>query len=176
MAPLIVPRIDLPMDPPAPHIMRVSRQTQRTKNVPATRTEWTNWIETARWRDIRQVAVDNGARDLRLEGREWIGPCPICGGDDRLAVNPQRRAFVCRGSSDDDHSKGDAIDLVMHIHGCDLLEAVERITGTFRPDRTRDESAEDRERRQRANAARAAQYARRAAEEVAPNTAELPIA
>lgn len=131
--------------------------------MPASRAEWTNWIETARRRDIRQAAVENGAR-LCLDGLQWIGPCPICGGDDRLVVNPQKRTFTCRGS-DDDHGKGDVIDLVMHVHGCDLLEAVERITGTFRPDRTRDESAEDRRRREASHAGRAAQYARRQAKE-----------
>jgi hypothetical protein len=131
--------------------------------VRASNAEWTNWIESARTRDIHDVAVAHGAH-LKREGHEWIGPCPICGGKDRFAVNQSKRVFNCRGSGDE-HGKGDCINLVMHIVGCDFLEAVERITGTARPDRTRDESAEERKRRELAHAARAAEYARREAEE-----------
>lgn len=129
----------------------------------ASNAEWTNWIESARQRDIHDVAVESGAH-LRREGHEWIGPCPLCGGTDRFAVNQQKRVFLCRGSGDE-YGKGDGINLVRHVYGCDMIEAVERITGTPRPDRTRDESAEERKRRELAWAARAAEYARREAEE-----------
>lgn len=129
----------------------------------ASNAEWTNWIESARARDICDVAVEQGAH-LKHQGHEWIGPCPICGGHDRFAVNRQKRIFLCRGSGDP-HGAGDVIDLVMHIHGCSFLEACERINGTPRPDRTRDESAEERKRREQSHAARAAEYARREAEQ-----------
>jgi hypothetical protein len=131
--------------------------------VRASNAEWTNWIESARTRDIHDVAVEYGAH-LKREGHEWIGPCPICGGKDRFAVNQQKRVFLCRGSGDE-HGKGDCINLVMHVVGCDFLEAVERITGTARPDRTRDENADERKRREVEHAARAAEYARREAQE-----------
>jgi hypothetical protein len=131
--------------------------------VRASNAEWTHWIESARARDIHEVAVEHGAH-LKREGHEWIGPCPICGGKDRFAVNQQKRIFNCRGSGDE-HGKGSCIDLVMHVVGCDFLEAVERINGTPRPDRTRDENAEDRKKRELAHAARATEYARREAEE-----------
>jgi hypothetical protein len=127
----------------------------------ASNAEWTHWIETARARDIHDVAVQVGAQ-LNRQGNEWIGPCPVCGGRDRFAVNTQKRVFNCRSAED---GKGDCIALVMHVVGCDFIEAVERITGLPRPDRTRDESAEDRARRERFYAARAAEYARREAEE-----------
>jgi hypothetical protein len=127
----------------------------------ASNAEWTHWIETARARDIHDVAIQFGCQ-LKREGHEWVGPCPVCGGKDRFAVNQHKRVFNCRGSED---GKGDCIALVMHVHGCDFLEAVERINGTPRPDRTRDESAEDRKRREQLYAARAQEYARREAEE-----------
>ena len=130
----------------------------------ASNSEWTNWIETARARDIHDVAVEFGAH-LKREGHEWVGPCPICGGKDRFAVNQQKRIFNCRGAGEGTHGAGDLINLVQHVVGCDFLEAVERINHTPRPDRTRDESAEDRKKRERMHEARAAEYARREAEE-----------
>jgi hypothetical protein len=130
----------------------------------ATRAEWENWIALARTRDIHDVAVEYGAH-LHREGHEWIGPCPICGGKDRFAVNQSKRVFNCRGSGEGSYGAGDNINLVMHVVGCDFIEAVERITGTARPDRTRDESAEERKKREFRHAALAAEYARREAEE-----------
>jgi hypothetical protein len=127
----------------------------------ASNAEWTNWIETARARDIHDIAVQFGCQ-LKREGHEWVGPCPVCGGRDRFAVNQHKRVFNCRGSED---GKGDGIALVMHVEGCDFIGAVERINGTPRPDRSRDENAEDRKRREQAYAARAQEYARREAEE-----------
>jgi hypothetical protein len=130
----------------------------------ASRAEWENWIALARTRDIHDVAVEYGAH-LRRDGHEWIGPCPICGGRDRFAVNQQKRIFNCRGSGEGTYGAGDAINLVMHVVGCDFIEAVERITGTPRPDRTRDENAEERKKREQRHQALAAEYARREAEE-----------
>lgn len=130
----------------------------------ATRAEWENWIALARTRDIHDVAVENGAH-LKREGHEWIGPCPICGGRDRFAVNQQKRIFNCRGAGEGTYGAGDNINLVMHVVGCDFIEAVERITGTPRPDRTRDENADERKKRELRHAALATEYARREAEE-----------
>ena len=130
----------------------------------ASKAEWENWIAGARTRDIHDVAVEYGAH-LKREGHEWIGPCPICGGKDRFAVNQQKRVFNCRGSGDGSYGAGDAINLVMHVVGCDFISAVERITGTPRPDRSRDESAEERKKRELRHAALAAEYAKREADE-----------
>jgi phage/plasmid primase-like uncharacterized protein len=87
----------------------------------ASNAEWTHWIETARARDIHDVAVQFGCR-FKREGHEWVGPCPVCGGRDPFSANPKCRSNS-KGSED---SKGDCIALVMHVHGCDFLEAVER--------------------------------------------------
>jgi CHC2 zinc finger len=130
----------------------------------ATRAEWENWIAVARTRDIHDVAVEHGAH-LKREGHEWIGPCPICGGRDRFAVNQQKRIFNCRGAGEGTYGAGDSINLVMHVTGCDFIEACERITGTPRPDRTRDESAEERKKREQRHQALAAEYAKREADE-----------
>jgi hypothetical protein len=47
--------------------------------------------------------------DLKRAGRELVGPCPKCGGDDRFAVNVDKGVFQCRIC----HGKGGAVDLVM---------------------------------------------------------------
>ena len=40
--------------------------------------------------------------DLTRRGREWIGPCPLCGGEDRFHVRDSggRAAVGCRGCID----------------------------------------------------------------------------
>jgi hypothetical protein len=128
----------------------------------ASDSEWNHWIETAKARDIRDVALQFGAVLRRQGAAEWVGPCPACGGRDRFAVNTQKLVFNCRGAED---GKGDCISLVMHVKGLDFLGAVEAITGIPRPDRTRDETDEARANRERFYAARAAEYARRQEDE-----------
>jgi phage/plasmid primase-like uncharacterized protein len=88
----------------------------------ASNSEWSHWIETARQRDIREVAMQVGAVLERQGAAEWVGPCPACGGRDRFAVNTSKRVFNCRGAED---GHGDCIALVMHVRGCDFLSAVE---------------------------------------------------
>jgi hypothetical protein len=66
---------------------------------------------------------------LRRSGGEFIGPCPVCGGDDRFAVNARKNLFHCRKSG----AGGDAIALVTYLDGCDFLAAVELLTGEGRP-------------------------------------------
>jgi hypothetical protein len=58
-------------------------------------------------------------RSITLVGRRgWrCGPCPVCGGRDRFAVHPQKRAFNCRGCG---ASGGSAIDLVAFLDGLDI--------------------------------------------------------
>src|SRR6516165_10035464 len=80
-------------------------------------------VELARRADIVGVAERLGAR-LKKSGGEWIGPCPVCGGRDRFAINPRKGLFNCRGCG----IGGDAIALVMHAEGCDFRKAVERLT------------------------------------------------
>jgi len=66
---------------------------------------------------------------LRRAGGEFVGPCPVCGGEDRFAVNARKNVFCCRKSG----AGGDAIALVQYLDGCDFLAAVELLTGEGRP-------------------------------------------
>jgi hypothetical protein len=75
--------------------------------------------------DILGVARNFGAR-LRRSGAEWVGPCPVCGGTDRFAINPSKGLWNCRGCD----RGGDAIDLVRHITGSSFALAVELVDGS----------------------------------------------
>jgi phage/plasmid primase-like uncharacterized protein len=78
-------------------------------------------------RDVRieSEVARRGGLELKRRGKELIGPCPRCGGDDRFGVNITKQVFNCRGCG----AKGDVIDLVMHLDGSDFKPAVETLTG-----------------------------------------------
>ena len=111
----------------------------------AGRSDWSAWIGEARQADPLVVAQTLGVT-LRKTGAEWVGPCPACGGTDRFAINTRKRVFNCRGAEG-----GDTIAMVEHITGCAFIEAVEQITGSTRPDRSRDEKPEERAARLKRN-------------------------
>jgi phage/plasmid primase-like uncharacterized protein len=73
------------------------------------------------------IETELGRRGIHLkrQGRELVGPCPVCGGDDRFAINIKKQVWNCRGCD----KGGDGIALVQHIDGCDFLGAVETLTG-----------------------------------------------
>lgn len=80
-------------------------------------------VERARNTPIGEV-ID--ARGIRLRGGiEQVGPCPICGGNDRFAVNIRKNLFNCRGCN----ASGDAIALVQLLDGCGFAEAVVTLAG-----------------------------------------------
>ena len=114
----------------------------------AGRSDWSAWIGEARAADPLVVAQALGVT-LKKAGVEWIGPCPACGGTDRFAINTRKRVFNCRGAEG-----GDTIAMVEHITGCSFIEAVEQVTNTPRPDRSRDEKPEERSARLKRNAER----------------------
>ena len=65
-------------------------------------------------------------RGIKLVGGiDRCGPCPRCGGHDRFSLNTRKQVFFCRGCD----ARGNVIDLVRLIEGCDFREAVERLTG-----------------------------------------------
>jgi phage/plasmid primase-like uncharacterized protein len=79
-----------------------------------------------------------GAKAVRLEdelvrrgigfkgrGPERSGPCLVCGGRDRFAINLRKQIWNCRGC----RLGGDIVDLVQHIDGCSFADAVEILTG-----------------------------------------------
>ena len=65
-------------------------------------------------------------RQVRLRGRiERVGPCPVCGGVDRFAINITKQVWNCRGCG----KGGDVIDLVCHIERIGFAEAVAYLAG-----------------------------------------------
>jgi phage/plasmid primase-like uncharacterized protein len=81
-------------------------------------------IERARCMPIDEEVARRGIK-LRRVGAEMVGPCPHCGGNDRFAVSITKQVFLCRQCG----AKGDVIDLVMHLDGCDFVRAVATLTG-----------------------------------------------
>lgn len=125
-----------------------------------------DWVADARAADITEVAGRLGAR-LTRAGRELVGPCPACGGDhDKLAINPQKRIFVCGHIGG---QGGDVIDLVGHVRGLDpkiggdFVAICEEINGAPPPERAREETPEARAEREARMATRAREGAEAAA-------------
>lgn len=49
----------------------------------------------------------------KIDGGEWHGPCPLCGGDDRFMVWPKRGRAWCRKCK----ASGDALSWAMRMRG-----------------------------------------------------------
>jgi phage/plasmid primase-like uncharacterized protein len=81
-------------------------------------------IERARQVDMVALAQHHDAK-LVKSSAEFVGPCPICGGRDRFAINTKKRNWYCRGCE----KGGDVIALVQHITGCNFVGAIEVLTG-----------------------------------------------
>ena len=75
------------------------------------------WIERARNVPIEHVI---NARGIKLRGKiERVGPCPICGGEDRFSINTKKGVWNCRQCA----KGGDVIALVEHLDACDFITA-----------------------------------------------------
>jgi len=89
---------------------------------------------------------------LKRMGHELVGPCPRCGGHDRFGVNIRQQVWNCRGCA----KGGDILDLVQHLDGVRLGDAVKTLTGMSPqptpPTRPAAKSDDDHERRQREKA------------------------
>jgi len=79
-------------------------------------------VERAKMRDAREVAESLGAKFTKRSGGERMGPCIVCGGDDRFGVNNE--LWNCRGCG----KGGDTIALVQHVLGLEFQGAVEWLT------------------------------------------------
>lgn len=106
------------------------------------------WIDRARDVRIETVLAQRG---ITLKGRngKLAGPCPVCGGTDRFAVNLNKGnsgVFFCRQCIG---KGGDAISLVEFLDQCDFLRAVETLAGPPPDDDGKKETAEEREQRER---------------------------
>src|SRR5581483_11760297 len=84
------------------------------------------WRDRARSADILDVALRPpvGAT-LRGHGRERIGPCPRCGGDDGFSINTAKQVFNCRRGG----AGGDVVAMVQHVCAVEFLAACEIING-----------------------------------------------
>ena len=120
-------------------------------------------LHQARSISVVEVAQRHGAK-LRREGRELIGACPRCGGDDRFAVWPAKNIWHCRGCG----VGGDSIKLEQHLSGSRFFDAVRTLIGKGQAGRrepTPEEIA--------ARAAREAERRRAEAEEEARNASSV---
>jgi len=82
------------------------------------------WVADARVVSVLEV-VDRRGLKLKRSGTELVGPCPVCGGEDRFGVSTRKNLWHCRGSG----RGGDAIALVQYLDGADFLAACEDLTG-----------------------------------------------
>jgi hypothetical protein len=116
-------------------------------------------------RDAQETPIEDvvSALDLKLkrQGGDLVGHCPAgcTQHGDGLVISPRRGkgVFLCRPSG----ASGDNIDLVEHALGYDFVAACEFINGRPRPDRSLDETEEEKAARLK----RAEDRARRMAEQ-----------
>jgi putative DNA primase/helicase len=118
-------------------------------------------LDQARAVPVLEIAERHGAK-LRRSGKQYEGPCTICGGDDRFWVVPSLNVAGCRGCD----CRGDAIGLEMQLSGGSFVDAMRALIGrdagtTNRRQPTPDEI--------RAREAREAERRRAEAEEQARN-------
>ncbi len=75
---------------------------------------------------IEDIAERLGIMDrMRRAAAEWVGPCPVCGGDDRFALNPHKNVWSCRIEK----VGGDGISLWQHVRGVDFPTALTDLCG-----------------------------------------------
>lgn len=113
------------------------------------------WIAEARAVPITRPLEQIRTR-LVARSNELVGPCPVCGGADRFAVNLRKGLFHCRRSGEG----GDVIALTRYLEACDFHTACAILTGRPRPGQGPAETAEERAARQAVLARRAEAVAR----------------
>jgi len=99
---------------------------------------------TRRRRSQREVVEAHGK--LKRAGREWNGPCPLCGGEDRFYVKPDG-GFYCR------HCLPDGTDTEQYVRMLQALGFAER--GQRRGPRWQKMSTAEMEAKERRRVARA---------------------
>ena len=90
--------------------------------------DFQSWVDEARAVTVTDVLAKRGVM-LRRAGRERVGPCPVCGGNDRFGAHPDKNLWHCRGSG----RGGDAIALVEYLDGADFIGACVTLTGREPP-------------------------------------------
>jgi phage/plasmid primase-like uncharacterized protein len=81
-------------------------------------------IERARAMPVEHEVVRRGLK-LKRQGKELVGPCPVCGGTDRFAVHVRKNVWNCRQCG---HG-GDVIALVQHLDGVSFSDAIATLAG-----------------------------------------------
>jgi len=76
---------------------------------------------------MQEVVFRLGIAGLLAQGGELVGPCPLCGGKDRFAINLRSNLFQCRKC--DDVAGGDQIALVMQIQNMSFPAALKWLCG-----------------------------------------------
>lgn len=94
-----------------------------------------------------------GIAGLKRQGAERVGPCPICGGTDRFAVNVRTNMALCRQCG---LRAGDQVGLVQGVLGLPFRDALKWLMGEPVAEMS---SAEIARRREKAEAARRKQEA-----------------
>ncbi len=131
---------------------------------------WATAIDQAKRHNVIELATQQ-SQLRRASGQEFQGPCPKCGGTDRLHVRAD--GWFCRNCKpfDAGHGWNDAIDWIQHMDGKTFDDAVTELTGVARDTSRKAE---------RTSVARSKPKAQPAAAPVAPQTDEwraaaLPI-
>jgi hypothetical protein len=81
-------------------------------------------LHEARSVSVREIAEKYGAQ-LRREGREFVGPCTVCGSHDRFSIRLDKNVFNCRGCG----TGGGVIDFVTLATGCSFVDAMKALIG-----------------------------------------------
>jgi phage/plasmid primase-like uncharacterized protein len=81
-------------------------------------------IERARAARIEDEIDRRGISNLKRQGGELVGPCRMCGGNDRFAIHIKKQLWNCRG-----YGGGDVIKLVQHLDGCEFRDAITTLVG-----------------------------------------------
>ncbi len=129
---------------------------------------WSEFIADARSADFYRLSQEFGCKLKKTGTSEYEGPCPICAGRDRFSINVKKRVCNCRKCG----LTGNTIGFVMTVTGCSFVDACERITGRRRPDRSRDETLEEKNARLDTHAKRQAEYRQREEEQQALEAAK----
>ncbi|ODM70502.1 hypothetical protein A6X20_07815 [Bradyrhizobium elkanii] len=106
-------------------------------------------------------------KTLKGRGAKLAGPCPLCGGKDRFAVDLKRGLWNCRHCA---IGGGDAISLIMFLDGVDFRRAVETLAGPLPDSRT--ETADKRRAREQQSIERRERIERERIERAARDAAE----
>lgn len=103
-------------------------------------------LDDAKRMDLGKVLELLRMDNLRRNGRELSGPCPLCGGTDRFNIHRDTLAFLCRQCG---IKGGDQVALVREVRGLGFIEALEWMCGP-KPEISEEERMARRARAERA--------------------------